>query len=266
MGRIDGEEWSEASRNEEGPYAIRSFWVLNERVRYWIPLSLHPSKESRYDLSLNEHSQNVCNGKYSPHSMLIPAIYLSLTQSRIHRYCVEIHNSSFYIRSHVIKSIQWSANDTTIAMPHSTLHFLSSNLPVLRKQYITTFKTTLIGMIYTSFHLILHTASRNILFIPITSPTLIHWFKSVGYPSTKQDRDDSVWKVILRGEGDEGMEREGDHLWLKWMCDTKRIDMHHSVISWRSSEELRCLVMREWWDRYLQRLWYRLWIGRRLEG
>lgn len=186
MGRIDGEEWSEASRNEEGPYAIRSFWVLNERVRCWIPLSLHPSKESRYDLSLNEHSQNVCNGKYSPHSMLIPSIYLSLTQSRIHRYCVEIHNSSFYIRSHVIKSIQWSANDTTIAMPHSTLHFLSSNLPVLRKQYITTFKTTLIGMIYTSFHLILHTASRNILFIPITSPTLIHWFKSVGYPSTWQ--------------------------------------------------------------------------------
>lgn len=169
MGRIDGEEWSGASRNEEGPYAIRSFWVLNERVRCWIPLSLHSSKESRYNLSLNEHSQNVCNGKYSPHSMLTPAIYLSLTQSRIHRYCVDIHNSSLCIHSHAIKSIQCIANDTSLAIPHSTLHFLSSNLPVLRKQYITTFKTTLIGMIYSSFHLILHTASRNILFILITS-------------------------------------------------------------------------------------------------
>ena len=29
-------------------------------------------------------------------------------------------------------------------------------------------------MIYISFHLILHTASRNILFILITFPTLIH--------------------------------------------------------------------------------------------
>ena len=165
MGRIDGEEWSEASRNEEGPYAIRSFWVLNERVRYWIPLSLPPSKESRYDLSLNEHSQNVCNGKYSPHSMLIPAIYLSLTQSRIHRYCVDIHNSSLCTPYHVIKFIWYCTNHTSLAIPHSILHFLPSHSLLSRRQYITTLKTTVIGMIYTMFHLTLHIFSYSILFL-----------------------------------------------------------------------------------------------------
>lgn len=45
-----------------------------------------------------------------------------------------------------------------------------------------------------------------------------------------------IFVVCGGGEGarfDVGrvIERKGDHLWLKWMCDTKRIDMHHSVIS-----------------------------------